>query len=370
MSQTSYFMIREQLQVLINELQAMGYQCVGPQIRDGAIVYDSLEDCSGLPQGVSEQQSPGSYKLAGNNSERYFAWANGPQAIKPYVFSPRETLWRCEQDNAGSLHFVDLAPNPEPVAIIGVRACDLAALFIQDKHFLHEEKKDVYYRARRKQLFLVAVNCTHPADTCFCVSTDDGPRASYGYDILLSELDDGFLVHGLSERGVELVKKLTTTPATAMQLQLANEEIDNAARQQSRQLPSRNLKQVLFDNLDHPRWEEVASRCLACGNCTSVCPTCFCHAEDDAPALDGKSSDYYRQWDSCFTQGHSYIHGITIRATTAQRYRQWLTHKLGSWHDQYGRSGCVGCGRCITWCPVGIDITEETAAICGEQTDA
>jgi ferredoxin len=370
MSQSFVYMLRDQMQVLVSVLLAQGYRCVGPQVRDGAIVYDTLVDCSQLPQGVSEQQSPGRYVLSKNNGQRYFAWANGPQAIKPYVFMPQEILWRCEKNAGGQLRFMDVTPEPEPIAIIGARACDLAALYIQDKHFLHEEKKDPYYLARRKKLILVAVNCTHSANTCFCVSTDDGPRVSYGYDIVLSELDDGFLVHGRSEKGLELIRQLQTSPATAEQLEQANQELERAARQQSRQLPSKNLKQVLFKNLDHPRWEDVAQRCLACGNCTAVCPTCFCHAEDDAPTLDGRSSDYYRQWDSCFTQGHSYIHGITIRATTAQRYRQWLTHKLGSWHDQYGRSGCVGCGRCITWCPVGIDITEEVAAICGDTADA
>jgi ferredoxin len=364
------FMARDQLQVLIKELRARGYHCIGPRVRDGAIVYDTIMDCAQLPQGISERQVPGQYALVETGSPRYFAWANGPQAIKPYVFTPRESLWRCGKDSTGQLRFVDLAPEPEPVAIIGVRACDLAALFIQDKHFLQEEYKDPSYLARRQKLFLVAVNCTHAADTCFCVSTGDGPRAGYGYDIVLSELDEGFLAHGLSDKGLELVTQLSTNPPTEAQLRQADEEILNAARRQTRRLPSRNLKQALFSNLEHPRWEEVARRCLSCGNCTSVCPTCFCHAEDDAPALDGSGSEYYRQWDSCFTQGHSYIHGITIRSTTAQRYRQWLTHKLGSWHDQYGRSGCVGCGRCITWCPVGIDITEEAAAICGERADA
>ena len=177
-------------------------------------------------------------------------------------------------------------------------------------------------------------------------------------------------MHGRSDKGLELIDKLSTVPATEAQLQQADVEIKQAAKQQIRHLPSRNLKESLFSNLEHEQWEEIAKRCLACGNCTSVCPTCFCHAEDEVPALDGLSSEYYRQWDSCFTQGHSYIHCITIRASTAQRYRQWLTHKLGSWHDQYGRSGCVGCVRCITWCPVGIDITEEVKIICGGASDA
>lgn len=369
MSPAYLYMVHDQLQSLINELQAAGYRCVGPQVRDGAVVYHTLEDCSQLPKGITERQSPGHYELTNTNSQRYFSWANGPQAIKPYVFAPKETLWHTRKEN-GQLQFEDLTSDPESIAIIGVRACDLAALFIQDKHFLHEEKKDPYYLARRQKLFLVAVNCTHPAETCFCASTADGPRASYGYDIVLSELDDGFLVHGRSDKGLELIRKLPTILATEEQIHAADAEIEQAAQQQIRGLPSQNLKDALFANLEHQQWEDVAKRCLSCGNCTSVCPTCFCHAEDDVPALDGKSSEYFRQWDSCFTQGHSYIHGMTIRATTAQRYRQWLTHKLGSWHDQYGRSGCVGCGRCITWCPVGIDITEEVKAICGEAVDA
>lgn len=369
MTPTYNYIPQDQFQSLIDQLKTMGYRCVGPQVRDGAIVYHTLHDCSQLPKSVSEHQSPGHYEIEITNSQRYFSWANGPQAIKPYVFAPKEILWRARQIN-GQLQFQDLTPDPEPVAIIGVRACDIAALYIQDKHFLQEEKKDPYYLARRQQLFLVAVNCTHPAETCFCASTADGPRATYGYDIVLSELDDGFLVHGLSDKGLELIEKLPTSPADEAHIQAADAEISQAAQRQTRGLPSCNMKEALFDNLEHEQWEEIAKRCLACGNCTSVCPTCFCHAEDDIPVLDGGSSEYFRQWDSCFTQGHSYIHGMTIRATTAQRFRQWLTHKLGSWHDQYGRSGCVGCGRCITWCPVGIDITEEVKAICGENSSA
>ena len=360
------YITHEQLPSLLYALRSDGYRCVGPQVRDGAIIYDTLQDCSQLPRGITEQQAPGHYELKETGGRRYFAWANGPQAIKPYVFVPTEALWRSLKNDDGQMQYLDLTPVSDPLAIIGVRACDLAALYIQDKHFLHAEKKDPYYLSRRENLFLVAVNCSHPADTCFCASTDDGPRANYGYDVVMSELDDGFLLHGRSTKGLTLIDKLKTSPASEEQIITVDKELEMATRSQTRRLPSRNLNAALFSQLENPRWEEIAKRCLSCGNCTSVCPTCFCHAEDEFPALDGNSSEYFRQWDSCFNQGHSYIHGITIRASTAQRYRQWLTHKLGSWHDQYGRSGCVGCGRCITWCPVGIDITEEVQAICGE----
>jgi ferredoxin len=249
--------------------------------------------------------------------------------------------------------------------VIGVRACDLAALDLQDRHFLAEGAVDGWYAARRRQLLLVAVNCTRPATTCFCASTGDGPVARAGYDLVLDELDEGFLVAAGSATGQRIVARLSVLPASAAQRQVAIDATTRAAAGQTRALPAHNLQALLFGNLDHPRWEVVATRCLSCGNCTSVCPTCFCYREAEQPALDAARSSHLREWDSCFSQGHSYIHDFTIRSTTRLRYRQWLTHKLGSWHEQYGRSGCVGCGRCITWCPTGIDITAEVAVIAG-----
>jgi ferredoxin len=179
-------------------------------------------------------------------------------------------------------------------------------------------------------------------------------------------MQDGYLLESHSDNGQAIAQALELKQASEHQFQQADELLRLSALQQQRKLPAGNLQPVLFDNLEHARWDEVAERCLSCGNCTAVCPTCFCHSELEQPQLDGSGSQHIRQWDSCFTQGHSYIHGITIRANTRNRYRQWLTHKLGSWHEQYGRSGCVGCGRCISWCPAGIDITEEATAICGE----
>ena len=364
------FLPRAGLQTLLDTLQQAGYRCVGPQLRDNTIVYDALTHTGQLPQGVRDQQAPGSYRVNQSEDPRYFHWANGPQALKPFLFAPRETLWRAERTPDHGIRFVETRETSPPLAVIGVRACDLAALRLQDRHFLEGPIPDPYYAARRENLFLVAVHCAAPADTCFCASTGDGPRAEQGFDLALNELDDGYLVEAGSERGAAIAAQLDLQAATGTQQQAARDELDAAAHQQSRGLPSHNLRDALFANLLHPQWDAVAERCLSCGNCTSVCPTCFCHNEFDDATLDGTSSEHQREWDSCFTQGHSYIHGVTIRADTAKRYRQWLTHKLGSWHDQYGRSGCVGCGRCIAWCPVGIDLTEEAAVICKGEGNA
>ncbi len=360
------FLTRDHFPSLLTILQEAGYHTVGPQSRDGSIVFDTLLSIDQLPKGVHDQQAPGCYRLEKSDSPRLFAWANGPQAIKPFLFTPREVLWRSQRSKTGQLNFVSAEPEVKPTAIIGVRPCDIAALYLQDKHFLQQEKVDPYYKKRREQLLLIAVNCTHPAKTCFCASTGDGPQAHYGFDIALTELDDGFLLEAHNQRGGELLEKLPTQPATEAQQRLAEQALTHAAEQQSRQLPGKNLSDALFNNLQHPQWQKIADRCLGCGNCTAVCPTCFCHSEGELAALDGQSSEHYREWDSCFSPGHSYIHGITIRSDIRTQYRQWMTHKLGSWHAQYGRSGCVGCGRCISWCPTGIDITAEATIICAE----
>ncbi len=363
-----HFLNRLALQALLDAVTTRGYQCVGPTVQDHTIQYRKINNVNQLPRGLHDQQAPGHYRLTQSDDPRYFAWANGPQALKPYIFASEEVLWRSQRSEDGSLLFEQPRSTRPKLAVIGVRACDIAALYIQDKHFLQDQYKDPYYASRRQRLVIIAVNCTHPADTCFCASTGDGPHASYGYDIALTELADGFLIEARSQFGMEILQQLPLEAATAEQISAAQSALTAAARQQQRQLPSRNLNQALFANLDHAQWDEVARRCLSCGNCTSVCPTCFCHSETEHADLSGKHSEHRRQWDSCFTAGHSYIHGITIRANTRQRYRQWLTHKLGSWHDQYGRSGCVGCGRCISWCPVGIDLTEEVGIICAGES--
>ncbi|UCE90258.1 MAG: 4Fe-4S dicluster domain-containing protein [Pseudomonadota bacterium] len=357
------FLLHHQLQSLLDVLAGEGYQCVGPQVQDGAIVYAPLASAAELPRGYRDQQGPGEYRLVRENPQRFFAWANGPQALKPLVFAPRESAWQARRESGGALSFAPVAPQSRPTAVIGVRACDLAALALLDRHFLHESSPDRYYAARRDDLFLVAVNCTHPAATCFCASTGDGPDATSGYDLVLSELDDGFIIEAGSNAGQRALAQLQLDTDSKAQRSTAAAATANAAQQQSRCVPSRNMRNLLFANLESPHWEEVAQRCLACGNCTSVCPTCFCHAHREEPAIDGVHSHHVREWDSCFSQGHSYIHGLTVRSHTRERYRKWLVHKFGGWHDQFGRSGCTGCGRCITWCPVGIDVTAELAVL-------
>lgn len=360
------FLERGRFRELFERLVLRGYQTLAPVVRDGTIVYAGVSGPEDLPRGLRDFQTPGSYRLEAAESGRFFAWANGPQALKPLLFAPREILWETRRESDGALSFSSSTPSPRPLAVIGIRACDLSALALSDRHFGKGPFPDPGYALRRRDLFLVAVDCSHPADTCFCASTGDGPEAQSGFDLALGELDPGFLVRSGSEKGRELLRELSLPPPESSMEEALKIQGDRARSSQTRCLPSQNLQNALASRPDHPHWNNLAARCLSCGNCTSVCPTCFCFSEREEPALDGHSSLHLREWDSCFTAGHSYIHPVPLRGETRFRYRQWLTHKLDYWHDQYGRSGCVGCGRCLSWCPVGIDFTEDLPLLLGE----
>ncbi|MDH5217740.1 MAG: 4Fe-4S dicluster domain-containing protein [Gammaproteobacteria bacterium] len=357
---TALFIPRKKLQELVDILTEHGYQCIGPSVKDGAIVFEPFSCVDALAKGYVDTQDAGRYSLTVSNLPTIFDWTVGPQGIKPWVFKPRENLWQAQKDSNNNLQFSEVKEESRPIAFFGARACDIAALKIQDQHF----NEDLHYNSRREKLFIIGVNCSRSAATCFCTSTGDGPEITAGVDISMSELLDGFIIHSTSLRARLTIDELNLDPASYAQLQQAKKNTQNAATQQ-RSLP-RTLHTQLTQRTESKAWDTIAETCLACGNCTAVCPTCFCNNQHDESSLDGKTVSHFREWDSCFNEGHSYIHGVVIRAHTPQRYRQWLTHKLDTWHDQIGRSGCVGCGRCISWCPVGIDITETVKAVVEE----
>ena len=253
--------------------------------------------------------------------------------------------------------------DPPRYAFLGVRACELAAIAVQDRVFLKGPYVDPVYQARRDAAFIIAVNCTQAASTCFCTSMNTGPKCSAGFDLALTEIDGGFLIECGSVAGAAVLRSLDTEDAGSRHHDLATNAQQQAVDQISKTLDTGGIRELLLGNLEHPQWDEVANRCLSCTNCTMVCPTCFCSTVKDVTDLTGDHVDRERQWDSCFNIDFSYMNGGVVRNSVKSRYRQWLTHKLASWHDQFGESGCVGCGRCLTWCPPGIDLTQEVAAI-------
>jgi sulfhydrogenase subunit beta (sulfur reductase) len=361
------------LSELIAAIARRGYEVFGPTIREGAIVYDRIGSAADLPRGWKDEQQPGKYRLERRDDEAFFGYNVGPHSWKKLLHPPEQRLWKCTR-NGGGLQ-IDAEPHDSTKrAFFGVRACELHAIAVLDKVLAGGPCVDPGYESRRENVFIVAVNCGQGGETCFCASMNTGPAVTSGYDLALTEIVEPerhyFVVEIGSARGAEALGGLTHRESTAGEREAAQQTVNKTRGQMGRTIDIVGLKELLYRNYEHPQWENVAARCVTCANCTMVCPTCFCTTVEDVTDLAGQQAERWRKWDSCFTTDFSYIHGGSVRSSAKSRYRQWITHKLATWVDQFGEFGCVGCGRCITWCPVGIDITEQVRAIRESETAA
>jgi NAD(P)H-flavin reductase len=365
------FLPLARLDELIAALRGAGRRVVGPRVEDGALGMAVIERASDLPFGWTVRSAPGAAVLerrpAGEPGAMR-AFDNGPAwaGIKPWTFPSRVDALGIVTEADGRVKVEVAAPEPEPLAVIGARACDLAALAVHDRVLAGGPAGDPDYAARRRDLFVVAVECALATATCFCTSMGTGPEVQDGADVVLAEVDGGFLARAGSEAGRRLLDGLSLEPASEANRAQAVAQLAATRASMGTAVQADGLHDRLLANLDHPRWDAIAERCLACANCTLVCPTCFCTGLTIGSDLDGRESSATRTWDSCFTAGFAQVAGGgSFRPRHRDRYRQWLTHKFGTWWDQFGTSGCVGCGRCIAWCPVGIDVREELAIIAG-----
>ena len=358
---------QEHLGQLLQALLERDYEVIGPTVREGAIVYERLSSIQDLPAGWTDEQGAGKYRLKRREDGALFGYVVGPHSWKKFLHPPLQRLCQVTRNGKGLQILPPEQKQPKKYAFFGVRACELHAIAVQDKVFLEGPFVDPGYKSRRENVLLVAVNCTQAGGNCFCASMNTGPRATSGFDLALTEmLDDGrhdFLVEVGTSGGAEVLSDVPSRPAEEAKKRQGEGLLEQTTRRMGRRLDTRGIKELLYRNYEHPQWDAVTERCLTCANCTMVCPTCFCTTVEDVTDLSGEHAERCRRWDSCFTVDFSYIHGGSVRATPRSRYRQWMTHKLATWIDQFGVSGCVGCGRCITWCPVGIDITVEAEAI-------
>ncbi|MCW1957600.1 MAG: 4Fe-4S dicluster domain-containing protein [Mycobacterium sp.] len=349
---------------LVQELRRRGLQVVGPTLRDNAIVLAEIDSAAELPYGWGVDVAPGTYRLRARADRAAFGHSAGPQSWKQFLHPRSQRVW--SSDGAGE--------DTEQIryAFLGVRGCDLAAIGVLDRVLAGGAHPDGSYAHRRAGAFIVGVNCTEPGGLCFCDSMGTGPGCGPGYDVSLTELIDAetvrYLAHAGTDEGAEVLEATPHRAATAEEIRRSTHEIALAAGQMGRRMPGADLRQLLIDSRSSEHWSEVAGRCLTCGNCTMVCPTCFCTSTTDVTDLTGEHAERWMEWASCFELDFTFIHDGPVRRSGPSRYRHWLTHKLSSWHDQFGSSGCVGCGRCIAWCPTGIDITEEMAVFERERT--
>jgi len=352
------------LQHLVSTLIERGYRVVGPTLSDNAIVLAELTSADDLPQGWGVDVAPGRYRLRHRDDDALFGHSAGPQSWKQFLHPPRQRVWSSDETQ----------PEEQPrYAFIGVRACDLSAIKILNGVLGVGTHPDQGFVGRLRRIFVVAVNCTEPGGLCFCASMGTGPEVGPGYDLALTERIDAdgrrYLVDVGSDAGSEVLAALPHRDAEQDEIDSARSAVSAAAENMGRQMPDGDLRELLMVSRESPRWEDVASRCLTCGNCTMVCPTCFCTSTEDVTDLAGDHAERWMNWASCYEFDFTYIHGGTVRQSAESRYRHWITHKLGTWHDQFDSTGCVGCGRCIAWCPTGIDITEEMNALAGLADD-
>jgi ferredoxin len=368
MNSGSLVIDRAGLDNLVQVLITDGYTVVGPTVRDEAIVLAELRTGDDLPAGRGVDVGPGRYRLTQRTDRAVFGHSAGPQSWKQFLHPPRQPLWASDADG-----FTSAAEEPVRYAFLGVRGCDLAAITILGGVLGDGAHPDGSFTRRRQGLFVIAAGCTEPGGVCFCASMGTGPAPGPGYDLSLTERIDAsghrFVVEVGSDEGARLIAELAHRTATDTEVEDARAAVAAAATRMGREMPVGDIRALLQDSRESPHWQDVADRCLTCGNCTMVCPTCFCTTTEDVSDLTGEHVERSERWASCFELDFSYLHGGSVRSSGASRYRQWITHKLSSWHEQFGGSGCVGCGRCIAWCPVGIDITAEVASL-AEERDA
>ncbi len=338
---------------LVARLGERGCTVVAPVAREGVVGLAEIETAQQIAIGWSDVQAPGHYRAEQTGSGA-FGHAAPASPWKRWLLPEQRLVVRVRTTTNEPI--VEEPDEARPaLAFVGMLACDLAALGRLDVVFEHDEG----YQARRNQLLIISVACTAPAANCFCVSAGTGPWPGPGADIVLRELDDGtLLATAVTDVGAELLDEIGPLPeADPAEFDAAEQRIARGAERQSRRLDPTAIAAAAASPED-PGWDAVAERCLTCGNCTFVCPTCFCTSMVDSSSLDGTEFQRSQRWDSCFSLDFAHVHGGSVRTSAASRYRQWYLHKLVTWHDQFGESGCVGCGRCITWCPTGIDITE------------
>jgi ferredoxin len=352
------------LPALFAALRERGYTVVGPTVRDGAIVLAELASAAELPYGWGVDTEAGRYRLRRRPDQAAFGHSAGPQSWKNILHPPRAQLWSADRETGAAV----APPEERPrYALLGVRPCDVRAIGILDRVLVRGGHADPVYTGRRDGAFVVAVECTEPGAACFCASMGCGPGVETGFDLALTELVDGgdhrFVARAGTGAGAAVLAELPRREPDGSSPSRARAAVAEAATRMGRAMPAVDLPALIAGSRTSPHWDDVAERCLTCGNCTMVCPTCFCTTTEDVTDLTGDHAERWRVWDSCFSLDFTYMHGGEVRTSGQSRYRQWMSHKLGTWHDQFGSSGCVGCGRCVVWCPVGIDITQEAAAL-------
>jgi ferredoxin len=283
-----------------------------------------------------------------------------PKAI---VFPQTEILLEFNTSNENELRLNESLPQQQPTIIFGVRPCDAKAITLTDKVF-GGDFVDPYYWKRRNQTLLIGLTCnTPPSPNCFCLSVGGSPHYHDGLDILMTDMGDRYFVESLTEKGDKLLnlgKSLFAKPTAKDKKELAKIQA-NSEKNLKRQLKSaKKISSVLKEMFESSYWDQESMSCLRCGICTYLCPTCHCFDMNDEVAVTSPiKGKRVRTWDTCqFPDFTMHSSGHNPRPDKASRLRQRVFHKFYYFPEWYKEFQCIGCGRCISKCPVGIDIIQ------------
>ena len=291
----------------------------------------------------------------GSGDEPFFAFLNSKNAPKNVFFPHTETLMKFTRTPKGMVFSSETNQAVQSV-LFGVRPCDAHSFVLLDKLFDQEKYKDGYYIEKRKSTTVISLACVKPPyATCFCTSVDGEPVSADGADILLTDIGGDYLVEFITEKGEKLAKYFGETKADAAADTKKSEIATKAKESIASKIPAHEIKPILDVNFDNPFWNTIHGKCLACGTCTYMCPTCHCF--DISDEVKGSDGVRIRSWDSCmfplFTKETS---GHNPRSSQKERWRQRAMHKFKYYVDMFNAIACVGCGRCVMSCPVNIDI--------------
>ena len=291
-----------------------------------------------------------------------FDFANTKNAPKNFLFPRTETMMKYTRTPQGMV-FAGEAGEREETVLFGVRPCDARSFVLLDMLFDQEKYRDPYYLDKRARTTVVAFACAQPPyTTCFCTSVGGAPVSSEGADILLTDLGEACLAEFLTPKGEALLGAFNGSPAGEAEEKQKEEIATRAAGEIRSRIPAREIKPILDTHFEDPFWNTLSLKCLACGTCTYLCPTCHCFdISDEVQRSDGIR---LRNWDSCmyplFTKETS---GHNPRPSQKERWRQRVMHKFRYYVDNFGAISCVGCGRCVMACPVNLDIRKIVADI-------
>ena len=321
----------------------------GYKYHNGKVVFGEISGVDEIPLAVSDIQKPGFYRVLPG-----YRFRHSHCSPKDFLLPPEHRVLTVSQNYEV---VEDIESMDSDIVFFGIKSCDRKAIDILDRILYN--KHPVYTRRRDSVKIIVVEECLEPGETCFCSAVNAGPTISKGFDIAYARLDQNTVLFKYgSSVGEKMLRSIGLRKAGKDTIKVYLDMVEKAVSITKSRIPDvKSIQGILREVAsDRDLWEEVSSRCVGCGNCNYVCPTCFCTEIDDR--VGNGFSTRVGIWIGCLTYTYGLVAGGHFRRELFTRYRHFVLHKFLFYPKQVEDIGCVGCGRCITWCPLGIDLRD------------